>query len=1042
MATPVSRDLYSNLPYYLRMLDEQGSGMLKHLTDPTQAQLDKWSDAKGLIELIENPDTIPKNWAYWAQQKVGGAGTREHWIGIGVHPDWPVERMRRFLLEGWNYWNTKGTQSSIRWAINFWLDWEKAQNPIYLEFRRPFGDRPTSELPQWWSYATPYGAHATQHYTEFQFWGGGDYPQQYQPDARTLRQDTWQWEFETVWDDRQLVLDRPPEIDNSRSGLGPRNVWMHFRVDEFEWNKIAPDIHKLNPETFHALSRPQVFLWQDIEVDLNLIEDPEFPTVTTKILYDIDGFQFGDIFPWSANQPPRTEIKIVPRAWQPDPYFQFDDPWGGSGGKLVPHSDRYNSVERLRFSPYWTAYIFLVEITETVAVPGLPTEQVLIPAVISVANELGLATVGIELEIAGDRTVVVGTDYQTLYGFEPNTEPVIGRTVQLIFSPAVECFTDYLDCFGGGGARVGRPPEPQIITTLATVGSSYEDVFYSQGNLAISTSTVSSQSHVGADYLNAYDEIWQYSVQLVSTQETVLPFVVLAELWSVPYSQQTVLQEFPVTYTPTLPGNQWFAGDRYAEVETVTVTDPNPEGQPSEFWQFTNFRSPADGQIEIVETVECLGFNGANYTDAYAWSSPATSARTETKTVRYLPGATFQDCYTELWTSAIEDIAVVETETPGRRGAGTPWTIVRGAWMETVEELIPGIPEFTDPSITHFWYANYREWLEEVEIEIPGAQSCWAGLLADVETELQEISVPAEPGFPPSLWGRILPESQTVTISPGFPGSVGVDFLSPYLATKLPQSIACDLAPISLDGIVPLAIDFSPQPPITFNPNVIYDLFAGENQSFDSGDWWQYPGRQSVEAVVTNVGEFRLDSPQLCFQYLDAYGQNFQWYAYGEPTEVTTKTEAIAQQHNLCNVVDNYTLRKIENRREIADPIPESDRAIEKTYPLLQQAAKQQSWTLSVETDEELLLVEPLVIFTEKDGNRSLAIELDRKLNLEFVFIVGRFTHIRSISLFVGHEIVETKTYAIPLNVHPKDKIGFKFLLNLMPQPVSALLVR
>lgn len=1041
MSTPISRELYKNLPYYLRMLDEQGSGMLKHLTEPTQTQLDKWSDAKGMIELIENPDTIPKSWAYWAQQKIGGAGTREHWIGIGVHPDWPVERMRRFLLEGWNYWNTKGTQSSIRWAIDFWLDWEKAQNPIYLEFRRPFGDRPTSEPPQWWSYATPYGAHTTQHYTEFQFWGGGDYPQQYQRDARTLRQDTWQWDFETVWDDRQLVLDRPPEIDNSRSGLGPRNVWMHFHLDETEWNNVAPDIHKLNPETYHVLARPQVFLWQDIEAELKLVEDPDFPIATTKILYDIDGFQFGDIFPWPVNQPQRTEIKIVQKAWQPEPYFQFTDCWGGTGGKLVPHSDRYNSVEQLRFSPYWTAYIFLTELTKTVSVAGVSTEQVVIPTVVSVANELGHAIVGIELEIASARTIVIGTDYQTLYGFEPSTEPVTERNTQLIFSQVIEWFNDYFDGFGGGNTLVERSPEPQVVTTLAVVGSSYEDAFYSQGISTSSTATILNQSYVGADYLNAYDEMWQYSVQIVSMQEESLSFTTQAEVWGIPYSQQTVFQEFPITYTKTVPGNQWFAGDRYVEVETVTITAPNSEGQPSEFWQVTTLRSPADEQVEVVETVECLGFNGAHYTDTYAWNIPTTLAQTTTTVIRYLPGATFQDCFTEIWTSTIEDIVVVETETPGGSGAGIPWTIARGAWIETVEELIPGIPEFTAPATTHLWYENYREWIEEVETEIPGTQNCWSGLLADIEMGFKEILTPAEPGFPPALWGSILSDTQTITTTPGSPGNVGMDFQSPYLSIGLPQAIAHDVAPISLTGIAPLAIVLSSQPSINLKPNAVHDLFAGEDQSINSDDWWQYPRKQSVETVVTDTGGFRLDKPQLCFQYLDTYGQNFEWYAYGIPTEASSAIEPIVQQYNLCNVVDNYTLRKIENRREITDPIPESERTIEKTYPLLQQAAKQQSWTLSVETDEELLLVEPLVIFTEKNGERSLAIELDRKLNLEFVFIVGRFTHIRSISLFVGHEIVESRTYAVPLNVHPRDKISFKFLLSLVPEFATASLV-
>jgi len=1038
---PISRSLYNNLPYYLRMLDEQGSGMLKHLTDPTQTQLDKWSDAKGLIELIENPDTVPKSWAYWAQQKVGGAGTRENWLGIGLHPDWPVERMRRFLLEGWNYWNTKGTQSSIRWAIDFWLDWEKAQNPIYLEFRRPFGDRPTSEPTQWWSFATPYGAHTTQHYTEFQFWGGGDYPQQYQSEARTLRQDTWQWDFETVWDDRLLVLDKPPEIDNSRSGLGPRNVWMHFHLDETEWNKVAPDIHKLNPETWHSLARPQVFLWQDLEADLKLVEDPEFPIATTKILYSIDGFQFGDIFPWPADQPPRIDIEIVQRAWQPDPYFQFDDCWGGTGGELVPHSDRYRSIEVQRFSPYWTAYTFLAEIVKKVFVPGVPAEQILIPTAISISNELGLATAEIEVELAGDRTVVVGADFQSVYSFPPNSEPIVEARTDLVFSPAVEWFSDYLDSFGGGGVAVGRSPEPQTISTLAAIGSSYEDLFFAAGTSTTFTYTTEIQSNVGADYLTAYDEVWQYRVEVVSGQQESTNFSIPAELWSVPYSQQTIFQEFPDTYTAIVPANQWFAPDRYTEIETVTVTPGSGSGQPAELWQVTNFRSPAGEEIETVETVEVLGFYGAQYTDTYAWEVPGASSQTVSTVSRYLPGATFQDCFNEVWSAEIQIIETTGVETPGRSGAGTPWTIARGAWVETVEELIPGVPEFTEPATTHLWYANYREWEEEVEIEIPGVQSCWAGLLADVLEEQQEVIVPAEPGFPPSLWGSVVPSSQTTVVEPGFTGSVGVDFQTPYFGFGIPQSISFDLAPISLEGIAPLNVsDFAPIAPETLETNIAYDLFAGENQDFTSDDWWQHPGKHPVETVVTSVGGFRIDEPQLCFQYFDAYGNGLQWYAYGEKTEAASKIEVVTQRYNLCNVVDNFTLSKIENRREVTDPLPDSERAIEKTYPLLQQAAKQQSWTLSVETDEELMLVEPLVIFTEKDGERSLAIELDRQLNLEFVFIVGRFTHIRSISLFVGHEIVESKTYTIPLNVHPKDKIGFKFVLSLKPQPLTPLL--
>jgi hypothetical protein len=842
----ISKKLYNNLPYYLRMLDEQGSGLLKHLTNPIQTQFDKWEDSKGLLELINNPDTIPKDWAYWAQQKVGGSGTREYWLGVGVHPDWSADRMRRFLKEAWNYWNTKGTQPAIRWAIDFWLDWEKAQSPIYLEFRRPFGDRPTSSPPQWWSYETPYNTHFLQHYTERQFLGGGDYPQQYQPDYLTLKQDVWRWEYDTVWDDRQLIPGKPDVINNSRSGLGPRNVWMHFHLEETEWNNVVPDIHKLNPETWHSLARPQVFLWQDISTILNLVEDPEFPVSQTTIFYDIDGFKYNDVFPWLTSQASRTEIQIISHAWQPEPYAEYNDFWGSTGRKLVAHEDRYQKVEVQRFVTDWTAYDFLATVSETIYLHSEPD----------------------------DRIFFTGSDYQTQY-----TE--------------------------------------------------------------------------------------------------------------------------------------------------------------SEVWSFSLLQSPDGEESVVTQTVQAIGFKGAQYSDVYAWQIPTTKIQTETTVLRYLPGADYQSCYDETWTCVITETVVTEIEQLATFGTGIPWTIRLAAWTEIVEKLIPGVPEFTEPSTTHLWYVPYREWDEEIEVEIPSIQSCWPGLLANVEESTHEVIAPAELGFLPNIWGDVIPNTQIKTIIPGDRGSVGFDYFSPFLSSQLPQTITHNLLPISLAGIAPITNTIGTADPMKFNPYFVFDLFGEPDDAIDSEDWWQYPATPASETITTTIGGFRLNEPQLCFQYLDAYGENFEWYVKGEVNEPITKIETTMGQYHLCNVVDNFTLRKIENYREVVEIIPVADRAIEKIYPLLQIVAKQQEWTLSVETDEELILVQPLVLFAEKNGARSLAIDLDSKLNIEFVFVVGRSTHIHSISLFVGQVIVESKTYTIPLNVHPKDKIGFKFLLNLLPAPLT-----
>jgi phage tail-like protein len=258
-------DFYANLPAYARFVnDELGTGLLRHFCQAVQGELD------GVYAFLDNaptyhdPDFAPKEWLPWLGQWVGLGAIGDHYLGIGINPDWPEEKQRRLIKEATAYWQIKGTVPGIRKAIQLWL-WEESQKSrLYFVF--PFGRTPTHNPPNWWSYRTPYNAIALLPFKKRKEFGDSTYPgTRYLPHANSLltpKGDGSRYEIpypEPPYDSQLLELDAHSSsfVENLHSRLGPNRPWLYFEdISEAEWNQIFPDIFELEPEIFPAVVRP------------------------------------------------------------------------------------------------------------------------------------------------------------------------------------------------------------------------------------------------------------------------------------------------------------------------------------------------------------------------------------------------------------------------------------------------------------------------------------------------------------------------------------------------------------------------------------------------------------------------------------------------------------------------------------------------------------------------------------------------------------------------------------------------------------------
>ncbi|NJR40969.1 MAG: hypothetical protein HC781_21680 [Leptolyngbyaceae cyanobacterium CSU_1_4] len=297
MSSNPSPQIIENLPFYARLVDDQGT--LEHIANALQPQYDSIMNRLDQREIFFNPSIAPAEWLDWLGQFVGLATIDGHWLGTGINPQWQTGQKRRIIYRAIKYFANKGNEWGIREAIALWLEWESAHDKKQLILRLPFGETMTSDPPQWFHYHTHYAAPHLQTWAERQHFGSGDYEQFYQPDWFTLQGNSLQQYDVTLWSDRQLDQVAAPVLESSGSALGTQRPWMHFCLKENEWNNIFPSIIKLNPEIWSSYAEPEVFGWLTYRLREPLLlvaTDDGRDNFLTQEIWNIDGFQYGDLW--------------------------------------------------------------------------------------------------------------------------------------------------------------------------------------------------------------------------------------------------------------------------------------------------------------------------------------------------------------------------------------------------------------------------------------------------------------------------------------------------------------------------------------------------------------------------------------------------------------------------------------------------------------------------------------------------------------------------------------------------------------------------
>jgi len=336
-----SFELIENVPIYARSLDEHG--LLEHLANAVQPQIDSILRTLDLRDIFFDPRTCPPRFLPFLAQFWGLASEGDHWQGIGLNPAWADDHTRKVIQRIPTYWVQKGTDWGIREAIALWLQWEAAHT-TRLDIRLPFGNTPTAHLPQWWDYATCYDAFLNETWRERQQYGSGDYPQRHRPDFELLAHEPPVQDGYEVWSDRVLAQLETPTIDTVGSALGPERPWMHFDLLESEWNKVIPDIVKLNPEIWSSFAEPEVFAWLGYQLRSPLVLTPSVQEggafrLEEQLVYD--GFKYGDWWHYEAGTPiPVSTTTTTTETFELTPGHGYADVWQ-SGETPTPYDYLY-----------------------------------------------------------------------------------------------------------------------------------------------------------------------------------------------------------------------------------------------------------------------------------------------------------------------------------------------------------------------------------------------------------------------------------------------------------------------------------------------------------------------------------------------------------------------------------------------------------------------------------------------------------------------------------------------------------------------------
>lgn len=172
-------------------------------------------------------------------------------------------------------------------------------------------------------------------------------------------------------------------------------------------------------------------------------------------------------------------------------------------------------------------------------------------------------------------------------------------------------------------------------------------------------------------------------------------------------------------------------------------------------------------------------------------------------------------------------------------------------------------------------------------------------------------------------------------------------------------------------------------------PGFLAQITTGENVV-------TFPALPGVESTSVLDENFQLFEPVAISNYFDSYGY-LPWYFPGTPGE-PEKEKTIPHQElvRLCNVVDRFTLNRIEGVKATV-PIARPDSG------LVERMLDSNNWVLAVETELGVETVNPTTMVWEDElGRRSKTYDPGNSfdiLALEFLYATNEDRQVRSVSL-------------------------------------------
>lgn len=172
-------NIFENLPTYVKYEDHQNRNIVKFLCDQgIQPQYDEMLDIISRLAILFNTESATSNGTIdWICEIFGLHNYEDHWLGVGINPDWSPQKKRDVLGRISNYWRNKGTINAFYEALMVWgFDDPIDALPFEVRVDIPLYNTQLSrhDYVSLWTYRTPFNINQYQNLSSSYRLGIGD----------------------------------------------------------------------------------------------------------------------------------------------------------------------------------------------------------------------------------------------------------------------------------------------------------------------------------------------------------------------------------------------------------------------------------------------------------------------------------------------------------------------------------------------------------------------------------------------------------------------------------------------------------------------------------------------------------------------------------------------------------------------------------------------------------------------------------------------------------------------------------------------------